>query len=171
MRVTPISKIVEDTSDAASIARNVIMELLKAMDIDAEVYDSPLPSDGVPEGVTSLAFDIRGDDLGILIGRRGQTMASLQYIVNLIVNHKLKSRTLVIVDVEGYRRRRFSSLSDMAHRLAERVRASGRSITLEPMSAAERRIIHIALHDYQDIVTQSIGEGESRKVSIAPRRR
>ncbi len=171
VRVTPISTIVAEPQSDAAAAKTVISDLLKAMGIDAVVEEVTLSTEGVPDDVPALAFDVRGDDLGILIGRRGQTMASLQYVVNLIVNRKLGHRTLVIVDIEGYRERRFTSLNNMAHRLAERVRASGRSITLEPMSAAERRIIHIALHDYSDIVTQSIGEGDNRKVSIAPRRR
>ena len=115
-------------------------------------------------------IDINGDDSGLLIGRRGQTLQSLQFIVNLIVRNEFGEGVRVVLDVESYRQRRESSLRDMALKVAERVSQTGRSITLEPMSAADRRIVHISLADREDISTESVGFGDDRKVSIIPKR-
>lgn len=115
-------------------------------------------------------IDIIGEDSGLLIGRRGQTLQSLQFVVNLIVRKEFGESVRVVLDVERYRQRREASLKDMADKVAERVLQTGRSITLEPMSAADRRIIHISLADRDGISTESVGFGEDRKVSIIPRR-
>ena len=115
-------------------------------------------------------IDISGDDSGLLIGRRGQTLQSLQFVVNLIVRREFGESARVVLDVERYRQRREASLRDMATKVADRVQQTGRSITLEPMSAADRRIIHISLADREGISTESVGFGEDRKVSIIPQR-
>ena len=115
-------------------------------------------------------IDISGEDSGLLIGRRGQTLQSLQFIVNLIVRREFGESVRVVLDVESYRQRREASLRDMANKVAERVLQTGRSITLEPMSAADRRIVHISLADREDISTESVGFGEERKVTIIPKR-
>ena len=107
-----------------------------------------------------------GDDLGILIGRRGQTLSCLQYIVRLIVGHQKRSWLPVIIDVEGYKQRRYQALQVFARQMAEQVHAKKMSFTLEPMPAYERRIIHLALADHKDVTTESIGQGESRRVVI-----
>jgi spoIIIJ-associated protein len=98
-------------------------------------------------------------------------MAALQYLVNLMVTRRLKGKVLVGVDVERYKRRREESLRGLALRLAERVKQTGRTMTLEPMPAAERRIVHLALTDDPQVMTSSIGYGESRKVAISLRQR
>jgi spoIIIJ-associated protein len=121
-------------------------------------------------GLAQAVLDVSGDDLGLLIGRRGQTLASLQYLVNLIVSRKLQSRASFGVDVEGYRRRREDSLKGLALRMADRVKTTGQSVTLEPMPANERRIVHLTLAGDPKVITVSIGEGEGRKVAITPRR-
>ena len=115
-------------------------------------------------------IDISGDDSGLLIGRRGQSLQSLQFIVNLIVRNEFGEGVRVVLDVERYRQRRESSLKDMANKVAERVSQTGRSITLEPMSAADRRIVHLTLAERGDVSTESVGFGEDRKVSIFPKR-
>ncbi|MCY4366734.1 MAG: Jag N-terminal domain-containing protein [Chloroflexi bacterium] len=115
-------------------------------------------------------IDISGEDSGLLIGRRGQTLQSLQFIVNLIVRREFGESVRVVLDVESYRQRREASLRDMATKVAERVLQTGRSITLEPMSAADRRIVHISLADREDVSTESVGLGEERKVTIIPKR-
>ena len=115
-------------------------------------------------------IDITGEDSGLLIGRRGQTLQSLQFVVNLIVRKEFGESVRVVLDVERYRQRREASLRDMANKVAERVMQTGRSITLEPMSAADRRIIHLTLADREDLSTESVGFGEDRKVSIFPKR-
>ena len=115
-------------------------------------------------------IDISGEDSGLLIGRRGQTLQSLQFILNLIVTREFGESVRVVLDVESYRQRREASLRDMANKVAERVLQTGRSITLEPMSAADRRIVHISLAAREDISTESVGFGEDRKVTIIPKR-
>ena len=115
-------------------------------------------------------IDITGEDSGLLIGRRGQTLQSLQFVVNMIVRKEFGEGVRVALDVEGYRQRREASLRDMANKVAERVAQTGRSITLEPMSAADRRIIHVSLADREGVSTESVGFGDDRKVSIMPSR-
>ncbi len=151
-------------------ARGVLETLLTRMGIDASVEAETKPAveggGGASEVVT---LDVSGDDLGILIGRRGQTLSSLQYIVRLIVAHETKARVPVVIDVEGYKKRRYEALQALAHRMAEQVKARGRPFTLEPMMAYERRIIHLALADDPDVITESVGESQARKVVIMPR--
>jgi len=122
--------------------------------------------EGVP-GVITL--DVKGEDLGILIGRRGETLASLQHIVRLIVAHQAKAWVPIVIDVEGYKERRYGALRALALRVAEQVKAKRRPFALEPMPAYERRIIHLTLADNPDVTTESVGEGEARKVVIMPK--
>jgi spoIIIJ-associated protein len=152
-------------------AVEVLETLLSYLQIEASVrVRAPeTPGDGV--GLVRAVLDVSGDDLGILIGRRGDTLASLQYVVNLIVGRKLKTKIAVGVDVEGYRRRREQSLKSLALHMAERVKATGQTATLEPMPPNERRIVHLALAREPEVITESIGEGENRKVVIYPKSR
>lgn len=153
--------------DPASYGKEVLEELLDIMKIPASIRISqPPPGLGPPP---PIALDIKGQDLGILIGRQGQTLASLQYLVNVIVALKLKAQAPIWVDVEGYKKRRYENLRTLANRMAEQVEKTGQSVTLEPMPAHERRIVHLALADHPDITTQSTGEGPARKVVIAKR--
>jgi spoIIIJ-associated protein len=152
-------------------AVEVLEALLSYLQIEASVrVRAPeTPGDGV--GLVKAVLDVSGDDLGILIGRRGDTLASLQYVVSLIVGRKLKTKIAVGVDVEGYRRRREQSLKSLALHMAERVKATGQTATLEPMPPNERRIVHLALAREPAVITESIGEGENRKVVIYPKSR
>jgi spoIIIJ-associated protein len=113
-------------------------------------------------------IDLTGEDSGLLIGRRGQTLQALQFVVNMIARKELGQSVRVVLDVEHYRQRREESLRDMASKVASRVAQTGRSITLEPMSAADRRMVHVALADYQGVRTESMGLGDERKVTIFP---
>ena len=115
-------------------------------------------------------IDLAGEDSGLLIGRRGQTLQALQFLVTLIVRKQLNEDVRVVLDVENYRQRRETSLRDMATKVATRVAETSRSITLEPMSPADRRIIHTSLAEHPEVRTESAGEGENRKVTIMPRR-
>lgn len=162
VRVTPLGLFSNEDVDVGGMAKEVLENLLSLVEISASVNLGAKGSGD--EAVISL--DIEGEDLGILIGRRGETLSSLQYLVNLIVSRRLKSRAGVVVDVEGYRQRRYESLRLLARRLADQVRSTGSSLTLEPMTAGERRIIHLELRDDPYVTTQSIGEGEARKVAI-----
>ena len=115
-------------------------------------------------------IDITGEDSGLLIGRKGETLRALQFIVNLMVRKRAgEMNSRVVLDIEKYRERRHDSLRAMAARVADRVVASGRSIALEPMSAAERRVVHMALADHPRVTTQSAGSGEERKITILPK--
>lgn len=115
-------------------------------------------------------IDIQGPDSGLLIGRRGNTLQSLQFIVQSIVRQQFDQDIRVALDVEQYRSRREDSLREMADRVANRVVQTGRSITLEPMTPSDRRVIHLYLGERGGIRTESVGYGESRKVQIIPER-
>jgi spoIIIJ-associated protein len=158
-------------SSAIQMAVDFLRRLLELMAIDAEVTARAPETPGDGLGRASAVLDVNGDDLGILIGRRGSTVAALQYMVNHMVSRGLKSKALVSVDVERYKRRREEALIGLARRLADKVKASGRTITLEPMPANERRIVHLALAGDPQVVTASLGEGETRKVAISLKRR
>jgi spoIIIJ-associated protein len=158
IKVRPLPSVEEDL---VKIAREVLDKLLNLLGVTAEVE---VLSDQIP-----TTFNIKGDDLGILIGRHGQTIVSLEYIVKLIVAARLKGWQPLFIDIGGYRERRRSSLQQLALNLAEQVKLEHRDITLEPMSASERRIIHLTLADHPEVVTHSIGVGEDRKVVISPK--
>ncbi|MCJ7520917.1 MAG: Jag N-terminal domain-containing protein [Dehalococcoidia bacterium] len=162
VRVTPIQPLSDEEIGTGAKASEVLETLLSHMGIQANIN---LETRGFGEQAAT-ALDIVGEDLGILIGRRGETLSTLQYLVNLIVSRHFKSRVGVLVDVEGYRRRRHESLRLLALRLADQVKNTGRSVTLEPMPAGERRIIHLELRDHPHVTTQSIGQGDGRKVTI-----
>ena len=159
----------EDLEAERTTAVEVISTLLEKMRVDAEVsgYVSE-PDDLTGQRVNTV--DVKGDDLGILIGPRGETLDSLQFISRLMVSHKLHRRVNFIVDVEGFRKRREQALTRLAERMAEKVRQRGEPITLEPMSAYERRIIHVTLRDATDVYTESAGEGKQRRVRIYPKK-
>lgn len=159
----------EPEGEVVEFALDTLEELLELMDLEAEVtVRAPeTPGDGI--GLVKAVLDVTGADMGVLIGRRGGTMAALQYIVNLVVSRRYKGEGPFSVDVEGYRRRREQTLEDMAFRMADRVRESGRPVTLEAMPAYERRIVHLTLSKDPTVGTASVGEGDSRKVRISVR--
>jgi len=161
VKVTPLGQKLGEGEDVAGMAQAVLQDVLSLMNVPANVVLDKSGGD-----VGNIPLDIKGEDLGILIGRRGETLSALQYLVNLIISRRLKTRVGVVVDVEGYRQRRYESLRLLARRLAEQVRSTGRSVTLEPMPPNERRIIHLELKDNPDVATQSIGQGEERKIAI-----
>jgi len=162
---------VEVEGSTIEMAVDFLRRLLELMDVDADVTARAPETPGDGLGRSSAVLDVTGDDLGILIGRRGSTLAALQYMVNHMVSRHLKSKALVSVDVERYKRRREEALIGLAQRLAEKVKTSGRTITLEPMPPNERRIVHLALAGDPQVVTASLGEGETRKVAISLKRR
>jgi spoIIIJ-associated protein len=148
--------------EMGSIALEVLRDLLNHMGIDATVsVRDPGGDDAQP-----LVLDVEGDDLGILIGRQGETLRDLQYITRLIVSRKLQRWVNIFVDVGGYKRRRERILTELAERMAQRVVDERRAVTLEPMPAHERRIVHMALRDHRSVTTESTGEGRRRKVVI-----
>lgn len=155
--------------DLVEQSRQVLEELLRLLHVEATVTTRPPETPGDGLGHVSVVLDVNGDDLGILIGRRGETLASLQYLVNLILSRRFQAKAAVGIDVAGYKRRREVALRGLAQRMAERVKSTGRSVTLEPMPAADRRIVHLALAQDPEVTTASIGDGEQRKVAISRR--
>jgi spoIIIJ-associated protein len=151
------------------VGQEAVTDLLRLMGIRASVETTlghELTDEGEPP---PTVLNITGDDLGALIGRRGETLRALQYLVRLMVSHRLKHWTNLVVDVESYRVRRRRTLENLARRVADQVSRSGRPQALEPMPAYDRRLVHIALRKDSRVFTQSVGEGEKRKVTIVPR--
>ena len=148
-------------------AATIVDDLLRIFDIETEIsIREPLtPGDGL--GSVLAVIDIKGEDLGLLIGRRGDTLIALQYLVNLMLGRKYPGRGGVTIDVEHYKHRNEERIMNMAQRMGDRVRETGNSITLEPMSAAERRLVHVLFADDAELETNSVGEGENRKVVIS----
>ena len=120
----------------------------------------------------AVLFNLQGENLGILIGKHGQTLDALQYLVNLAANQGLaEDRLRLILDVEHYRDRREETLKSRGRRLAEKVRRTGTRVVLEPMNRHERKVIHLALQENDNVLTYSAGDEPFRKVVIEPRRR
>ena len=149
-----------------------LLTLLGLTETEITAREPETAGDGV--GLTKQIFDIYGndedaaDDLGLLIGRRGETLTALQYLLNVMVSSRYSGDHVFAIDIEQYRRRREQTLVEMANRIAGEVRSSGDVITLEPMTPAERRIIHLALENEQGVTTESVGDGNERQVEIMP---
>lgn len=155
---------VEHPSDEdVAITVDILQHILQYMNIRAAIQ---------VRSRSPLTLNIQGinENLGLLIGRRGETLSALQLLVSLIVSHRTKHRMRIIVDAENYRERREENLRSLALRVAQQVRNYRRSIALEAMPPHERRIVHIALADSNDISTESIGEGDARRVVISLKR-
>ena len=164
----------DGSADVQAIACQILDELLARMDIHAYVTPVVVRVPGqkgdIEESVTLHVEGADEDAMGLLIGRRGETLRSLQFLLNLLVSRRVHRWPQVVVDVGSYRQRRQESLEGLARRMAERVRQTGRPIMLEPMAAYERRIVHLALRGDTTIYTESSGEGENRKIVIYPAR-
>lgn len=141
--------------------KEFITDILNSMNLKANVE--------VQELENAVLIKITGDNLGILIGRRGETLDSLQYLVGLVVNKHSDTYKKVTIDIEGYRDRREDSLIRLANRLATKARQTKKTVTLEPMPANERRIIHSVLQDNRSVSTYSTGDDPYRKIIIKPK--
>jgi spoIIIJ-associated protein len=171
-RALPTVTAVDKSEDVAVTAQNLLRDLLRLMGVRARVVPIPAENSDLldQEGEPSpIVLDVQGPDLGVLIGRRGETLSALQYMTRLMLSHKLGRWVPVAVDVEQYKVRRRHSLRQLAVRMAERVSFSRQPVALEAMPAAERRIIHLTLRDHPTVTTESVGEGDKRKVTIIPR--
>ena len=164
-------EIPENQTELYETAREILEKLLELLELPSTITLSEeftvIDDDG---NASSIGLNIEGEDLGILIGRRGQTMVSLQHIVRLIVSHRTEERLPIVLDVEGYKQRRCEGLRALAIRLADQVTNRKMPFTMEPMTAFERRVIHLALADHPDVMTESTGLGNARKVVISPKR-
>jgi spoIIIJ-associated protein len=150
------------------IAEDVLTDLLDRMEVQADVQTRIVKPRNSEDGDT-LVLDLRGNDLGFLIGRKGETLAALQHIVRLIVNKEIRQRVNLLVDVGGYKARRENALRKLALRVADQATRRHRRIALEPMNAYERRIIHMTLRNHPTVTTESVGERDRRKVTIIPK--
>jgi spoIIIJ-associated protein len=153
-----------DAGSEADASRAILDELLKRMGVRARVDVQPA------EGEEPLRLNVSGKNLGMLIGRRGDTLAAIQFLTRLMVSHQLERWVNLVVDVDDYRRKREETLQRLALRMAEAAIETGRVQELEPMPPAERRIVHLSLRDFDGVSTQSTGDGEARRVTIIPAR-
>ena len=160
VRVTVLDK----PPDAVVATTDILQSLISLMDVSATITLVHAER----EDVGGPVFDVDGDDSGLLIGRRGDTLRALQFLVSFIASRRLGDRVNLFVDVSGYQERRYETLRSLAQRNARRVASSGREITLEPMPPNERRIVHMALADDPDVNTISDGVGDGRRVVIEP---
>ena len=156
----PLDELSEKERGTLEQAKGVLEELLRLMEVPGTVE--------LATGGETARLNVRGSDLGILIGRRGEKLASLQHIVNLIVAKREGEYHRIAVDVENYRGRREEQLRDVADRAAKRVLQTGKIIQLEPMPAIERRIVHMALVENPKVRTQSVGVEPNRRIVILP---
>lgn len=158
----------EELAHDANVGAETLRELLTHLEIDAQVIARA--ADSEQGEAQHWTLEIQGRDLGALIGRKGETLAALQYITRLIASRDLERRANIVIDVEGYKSRRETMLRRLAKRMAEQAVERGRTVSLEPMPPHERRIIHLTLRSNPDVTTESVGEGEHRKVTIIPKR-
>ncbi|MEG3072353.1 MAG: RNA-binding cell elongation regulator Jag/EloR [Candidatus Syntrophopropionicum ammoniitolerans] len=143
-------------------ASGLLKSIFHSIDMDIKI--------NISENERTVFIDLEGNDLGILIGRRGETLDALQYLLNLAANKNQEIRKKIIVDIEGYRGRREKTLQRLALKLADKAKQRGRNVVLEPMSAQERRIIHTTLQGREDIYTFSEGDEPYRKIIISPKK-
>lgn len=162
----------EDELDYAGRALRDVLNLLGLTETEISAREPETAGDG--KGLVTQVLDVYGndettsDELGLLIGRRGDTLSSMQYLMNVLISTKYDSEYVIGLDIEQYRHRREQALIEMAQRIAAEVRESGDVITLEPMPAAERRIVHITLENEPGVRTESVGSGTDRQVEVLP---
>lgn len=171
----PSQEEVARAGDAGSMTavlhgQEILQGLLDRMNLRARVEVVPQSDAEADEGERFEVLNIVGEDLGVLIGRHNEVLSALELITRLMVNQRVRGRSDFVVDVNGYRAKRAESLRKLALRMADQAIETDRTAVLEPMPPAERRIIHLALRDHPRVTTQSIGEGDRRKVTIAPKR-
>jgi spoIIIJ-associated protein len=166
-----LDKVSEKDLAAAQTGRGLLLGMLERMSLRANVeivQQSDAEADEDDE--RSLVLNIVGDDLGVLIGRQNETLSALEFITRLMTNQQTHTRTGFVVDVNGHRAKRAESLRKLALRMADQTVQTGRTVAMEPMPPAERRIVHLALRDHPSVTTQSVGEGDRRKVTIVPKK-
>lgn len=147
----------------SQVAKNYLQEILRLMNVEADIHIDVSDEENV-------RLAMYGENLGLLIGRRGQTLDALQYLVSMVANREGGKWVRIIIDIEGYRSRRENTLKSLAQRLAARAVDSGRRVVLDPMTPLERRIIHTELSENPDVETHSEGREPYRRVIIVPKR-
>ena len=150
-------------AQVAETAKKTLSDLLRLLEIEASIE--------LKEDSERILLNIKGDGSGLLIGRKGQTLDALEYLVNKIVHKGAEDKKRIVVDTENYRSRREESLVNLAQRLAEKAKRMGRPVTISPMSAHDRRIIHLALQEDKALHTWSTGTGLYRRIIISPEKK
>lgn len=150
-------------SPLAVKAKEILEGILEKMSFECQITIQEMPE--------KIVFNIEGDGSGLLIGKRGQNLDAIQYILNKAINRSDSERKMIIVDSETYRKRREESLLVLAERIREKVKKTKKPVSLSNMNAHDRRIIHLALQKDETLTTKSRGEGEYRKIVILPSRR
>jgi spoIIIJ-associated protein len=159
---------IPDNDERAKQALEFVTQVIKEMELDCRVrLRRPKQGEENPE----IHIDIAGPDAGRVIGKKGQVLSALQFLVHRVVNRSGLEKRHVLVDAEGYRSRRDNSLATMARRLGKQAVEQGKIITFEPMNPRDRRVVHLALAKFEGVITKSDGEGQSRRVQIIPVRR
>ncbi|MCI0438189.1 MAG: KH domain-containing protein, partial [Chloroflexi bacterium] len=158
--------LLDTTPDVVKVTTDVLESLVARLGISVMVNLKQAQN----ETYSGPVFNLEGEDSGLLIGRKGETLKAFQFLVKFIVGEKLGDRANLLVDVEDYQERRYRALRNLAQRVAQRVAATGRSITLEPMPPDERRVVHLTLADNPDVSTESTGFGGGRQVVVRPKR-
>lgn len=156
-----------DSNGIAGDALSIVSHLLKSLDVIAL---ASIRSTGVDENEPAI-IDIQGEDAGLLIGKRGETLRSLQLLLNIMLSQQHENQSTrmpVVLDIEHYRKRRERNLQRLAEKMANRASETGNSVELESMNAADRRIVHLALSSSKSVITESKGEGSDRRVMIIP---
>ena len=153
----------ETGEDALSYAKMVLERVLAGIAVPSQV-------EGRVDG-ESICLDIKGDGTGLLIGRHGQTLDAIQYIVGRIVGKRLGEKKVIVIDTERYRERRRENLERLSRQMGEKAKKMGRAVSLQPMTASDRRIVHLALKHDRDLETRSEGEGSMKIIKIIPRKR
>jgi spoIIIJ-associated protein len=163
-------ELADELDEDAAIGSATLRELLEKLGIHAQIKISRAWSAPDEKREAPWLLDIRGRDLGILIGRRGETLAALQYITRIIASRELQRRVNIVIDVEGYKNRRARILQRLAREKAEDALSSGETVIMEPMPPYERRIIHVELRNHPRVTTESVGQGDRRRVTVIPKK-
>jgi len=154
--------------EESEVAKDVLDELFGKMDIDVDVSSKLSEKDDLDKQIVEVS--IEGTDSEDLIGEDGEVMSALQYVGRLMVSHRLQRRVDFTIDVDGHRHKKEAGLSKLAERMASKVIKRQKPVTLEPMNSYERRLVHMALRDHDDVYTKSVGEGRERRVRIYPQK-
>jgi spoIIIJ-associated protein len=154
---------VKDNENAIAVARGLIEKIIETLSVDAEVT--------VQQADNQSTINIKGADAGIIIGKRGQTLEAIQYLVDKVVNKQCGKGIRIIIDIEGYIETRKSELKEIASSLAEKTLQTGKPSTMNRMNAHDRRVVHVALKNNRSVRTQSVGGGYYRKLIIFPKKK
>ena len=169
-RTISTHKTIQGEDELLDLSKDVVSELLEKMRVKADVTTTYIAPEDKKDGPVVLV-NIQGNDLSILIGRRSETLNALQYIASLIINKRMGHQVPMMIDIQGFRTRREKQLRQIAQKMADQAISTGRRQILEPMAANERRLIHLALRDREEVITESIGEEPNRKVTIIPKKK